>query len=193
MRVVWLGLTLLHVILRATCTAALAARPLRVGPSNRLPQPSQQNRGRAATPATHDEAAPAADAPVTLSDSGSNCAADPGQRGVALSATRWWIPRIGATTLACVISHAFVRRPRASLWDAGCTVAAVAAAGSWLKIWSSLAASGRMDSKLSRKIVHCGSAPLFLLVWPFFSSQPAARYFASTVRRLVALRLAALP
>jgi len=59
----------------------------------------------------------------------------------------------------------------------------------WLKIWTTLASAGRVDPKISRKIVHTGSAPLFLLTWPFFSELASARYVAATVPSIFALRL----
>lgn len=40
----------------------------------------------------------------------------------------------------------------------------------WLQVWITLAKDGKIDSRLSRKIIHCGSAPLFIFVWPFYSS-----------------------
>lgn len=68
------------------------------------------------------------------------------------------------------------------------------AAGVWLKLWTTLATAGKVDSKDSRKIIHCGSGPLFLLCWPFFSPDPSARLFAAAVPllQIVAVSLAGL-
>lgn len=74
--------------------------------------------------------------------------------------------------------------------DSLCSIASAAGAIAWLKIWTTLASSGSMDSRLSRKIIHCGSAPLFLLVWPFFSSSPEARLVAAVVPALNMAKLA---
>lgn len=52
---------------------------------------------------------------------------------------------------------------------------------SWLRIMDALAANGMLEQKLSRKIIHMGTGPLFVLCWPFFSPQPTARYFAALV------------
>eukprot|EP00928_Gymnodinium_smaydae_P045383 TRINITY_DN30264_c0_g1_i1.p1 TRINITY_DN30264_c0_g1~~TRINITY_DN30264_c0_g1_i1.p1 ORF type:complete len:329 (-),score=20.25 TRINITY_DN30264_c0_g1_i1:200-1186(-) len=41
--------------------------------------------------------------------------------------------------------------------------------------------AGRYDSKMSRKITHTLSAPLFILTWPLFSDADGARVFASLV------------
>ena len=40
----------------------------------------------------------------------------------------------------------------------------------WLQVWIQLAKQGKMDPRLSRKIIHCGSAPLFICLWPLYSS-----------------------
>jgi len=66
--------------------------------------------------------------------------------------------------------------------DSACALVGLAGASVWLKIWTSLASAGKIDPKLSRKIVHSGSAPLFLLTWPFFSSNGGStRVIASLV------------
>lgn len=48
----------------------------------------------------------------------------------------------------------------------------------WLKAWTTLAKTGMLESTLTRKIIHCGSAPLFIAQWPLYSSSPYARYYA---------------
>jgi dolichol kinase len=70
-------------------------------------------------------------------------------------------------------------------------VSTVAVGGTvvWLQIWISLAKSGKIDSKLSRKIIHAGSAPIFMLLWPLYSGGPSSRYFAAGVVGLQVLRL----
>lgn len=67
------------------------------------------------------------------------------------------------------------------LQDLGGGTLVALASGLWLKIWTTLATNGKVDSKDSRKIIHCGSGPLFMLCWPFFSADPTARYFAAAV------------
>lgn len=59
----------------------------------------------------------------------------------------------------------------------------------WLQIWIGLAKRGVIESKLSRKIIHTGSAPLFMFLWPLFSSSPNAKYFAAGVVVLQMTRL----
>jgi hypothetical protein len=47
---------------------------------------------------------------------------------------------------------------------------ALGASVAWLQIWITLAKQGKMDPRLSRKIIHCGSGPLFIFLWPLYSS-----------------------
>ena len=37
--------------------------------------------------------------------------------------------------------------------------------------------------------MHCGSAPLFLLTWPFYSSNPSARLYASLIPMVSGIKL----
>eukprot|EP00614_Pseudopedinella_elastica_P010118 CAMPEP_0172591382 /NCGR_PEP_ID=MMETSP1068-20121228/10140_1 /TAXON_ID=35684 /ORGANISM="Pseudopedinella elastica, Strain CCMP716" /LENGTH=313 /DNA_ID=CAMNT_0013387801 /DNA_START=1120 /DNA_END=2061 /DNA_ORIENTATION=- len=73
--------------------------------------------------------------------------------------------------------------------DFACALVGVVGASLWLKIWTSLASAGKIDPKLSRKIVHSGSAPLFLLTWPFFSDSLASRAVAALVPLVFMARL----
>ncbi|GMH78849.1 hypothetical protein TrST_g8159 [Triparma strigata] len=59
----------------------------------------------------------------------------------------------------------------------GCAVLATV----WLKIVTKLATNSVIDSKDARKIIHTGSAPLFMFVWPFFSDSPWAALMAGCV------------
>ncbi|QUY43765.1 diacylglycerol/polyprenol kinase family protein [Acaryochloris marina] len=63
---------------------------------------------------------------------------------------------------------------------------------SWLRIMDALAANGVLEQKLSRKIIHMGTGPLFVLCWPFFSPQPTARYFAALVPLAITLQFIAI-
>lgn len=47
---------------------------------------------------------------------------------------------------------------------------ALGASVAWLQIWITLAKQGKIDPRLSRKIIHCGSGPLFIFLWPLYSS-----------------------
>jgi dolichol kinase len=68
------------------------------------------------------------------------------------------------------------------------TVFSFGAAYLWLDIWVRAANNG-FDPKLSRKIIHSGSAPLFMLLWPLYSAEPSAKYVAAMVPFLQMVRL----
>lgn len=68
-----------------------------------------------------------------------------------------------------------------SLQDSVVTVITLLLALNWLRLMDTLAARGWLEQKLSRKIIHIGTGPLFVLCWPFFSPEPTARYFAAMV------------
>lgn len=73
--------------------------------------------------------------------------------------------------------------------DVACTLGGTVGAVGWLGVWTWLAQKGLVDSKVSRKVVHCGSGPLFLLTWPLFSNTYLTRAIASIVPATNALRL----
>jgi len=65
--------------------------------------------------------------------------------------------------------------------DAVCAVVLAGAAKVWVKLWSWLASSGTLSSTLTRKLIHAGTGPLFVLGWPLFSDAPTAILFACAV------------
>ncbi len=65
--------------------------------------------------------------------------------------------------------------------DVGMSIFAFGASTAWIKIWTTLAKKGLIDPKLSRKIIHTGSAPLFMCLWPFYSNTDDAKYIAAIV------------
>ncbi|KAK9845538.1 hypothetical protein WJX84_000495 [Apatococcus fuscideae] len=73
--------------------------------------------------------------------------------------------------------------------DSLATGLALVAAVIWVKIFEHLAQKGILEQKLSRKLVHISSGPLFVLTWPLFSADPSARLFATLIPVLNALRL----
>uniref|UniRef100_A0A7S2DMS8 Dolichol kinase n=1 Tax=Octactis speculum TaxID=3111310 RepID=A0A7S2DMS8_9STRA len=73
--------------------------------------------------------------------------------------------------------------------DAASSLFGLGAATIWLKTVTSVATRGLVDPTISRKIIHCGSAPLFLLTWPLFSSSLTARFFASAIPIFSLLRI----
>ncbi|GLC36164.1 hypothetical protein PLESTB_001373600 [Pleodorina starrii] len=70
-------------------------------------------------------------------------------------------------------------------------VVAGAAVGAavWVKFFDMLAANGTLDQKLSRKLVHTTTGPIFVITWALFSAAPAARYLAAVVPMLNFARL----
>lgn len=51
----------------------------------------------------------------------------------------------------------------------------------WLRSIDYLAQRGILEHKLSRKIIHIGTGPLFVLCWNLFSAEPWARWAAALV------------
>ncbi|CAM9769166.1 unnamed protein product [Chrysoparadoxa australica] len=74
-------------------------------------------------------------------------------------------------------------------WDIGAAVTCTVAATAWVKLWSILAKSGKIDPVTSRKVIHITGAPFFMLLWPFFTSHPSAKLAAAVVPLLQAVRL----
>ncbi len=55
----------------------------------------------------------------------------------------------------------------------------------WVRIVEFAAHRGWISGQLSRKIIHTGTGPLFVLCWLLFSPAPVARYLAATVPLLI--------
>ncbi|RYH13797.1 hypothetical protein EON65_34820 [archaeon] len=51
----------------------------------------------------------------------------------------------------------------------------------WLKIWTTLATRGVVESTLTRKIIHLSCVPFFILHWPLYSASPSAAYLAASI------------
>jgi len=51
----------------------------------------------------------------------------------------------------------------------------------WLFIMNAIAQKGWISSKVSRKIIHVGTGPLFVLCWILFDQNPNGRYLAAIV------------
>ncbi len=52
---------------------------------------------------------------------------------------------------------------------------------SWLRLMDFFAHKGMIESKLSRKIIHIGTGPIFVLCWLLFDGQYSARFLAALV------------
>ncbi len=65
--------------------------------------------------------------------------------------------------------------------DIVATLITFAVALAWLRLMDTLAARGVFAQAISRKLIHIGTGPIFVLCWPLFSPQPAARFLAALV------------
>src|SRR3990172_3843974 len=61
------------------------------------------------------------------------------------------------------------------------TILTFAVALGWLRLMYALAHRGWIGQRLSRKIIHIGTGPLFVLCWNLFSAAPGARWLAALV------------
>jgi len=60
----------------------------------------------------------------------------------------------------------------------------------FLRIMDFIAHRGWMDSKLSRKLIHIGTGPIFVLCWFFFNDDPSARWLAALVPFAITVQFA---
>lgn len=58
----------------------------------------------------------------------------------------------------------------------------------WLRINDFLAHRGLISSKLSRKIIHTGTGPIFVLCWLLFKNDMAARFLAAIIPLAITLQ-----
>ncbi len=65
--------------------------------------------------------------------------------------------------------------------DVVATVITLALSLIWLRLMDALAHRGVIAQQLSRKIIHTGTGPLFVLCWNLFSAEPWARWAAALV------------
>ncbi|HMN11422.1 MAG TPA: phosphatidate cytidylyltransferase [Bellilinea sp.] len=66
----------------------------------------------------------------------------------------------------------------------------LAASVAWVKLVGLLTSKGVFDRRTSRKIVHIGIGPVFVLCWLLFKDEPSARWFAAIVPFLITLQFA---
>lgn len=58
----------------------------------------------------------------------------------------------------------------------------------WLRSCDFMAKNGWVTSKLSRKIIHIGTGPIFVLCWLLFNNHPLARWLAAIVPILITIQ-----
>jgi phytol kinase len=64
------------------------------------------------------------------------------------------------------------------------------AALTWLRLLDFAAHRGWIESRLSRKIIHIGTGPIFVLCWLLFPGEPYDRFLAALVPGLVTIQFA---
>jgi phytol kinase len=62
----------------------------------------------------------------------------------------------------------------------------------WLRFMDWVAARGYVDNRLSRKIIHVGTGPFFVLCWLLFPDNQYSRYLASLVPLLFTIQFTLL-
>jgi phytol kinase len=60
----------------------------------------------------------------------------------------------------------------------------------WLRLMDFAAQRGWIESRLSRKIIHITTGPIFVLCWFLFRESPEARWWAAAVPFLITLQFA---
>jgi phytol kinase len=70
------------------------------------------------------------------------------------------------------------------------TVLTLAAALAWLRLMDFFAHRGWIESRLSRKIIHIGTGPIFVLCWLMFPDLWYSRYLAALVPLLIMVQFA---
>jgi len=60
----------------------------------------------------------------------------------------------------------------------------------FLRSMDFIAHRGFIDSKLSRKVIHIGTGPIFVLCWFLFQDTPSARWFAALVPLVITIQFA---
>ena len=58
----------------------------------------------------------------------------------------------------------------------------------WLRSCDFMAKKGWVTSRLSRKIIHIGTGPIFVLCWLLFNNDPSARWLAAIVPLLITIQ-----
>lgn len=58
----------------------------------------------------------------------------------------------------------------------------------WLRLIDYFAYKGFISKKLSRKIIHIGTGPIFVICWLFFPEDPLSRYIAAIIPLLITVQ-----
>ena len=93
------------------------------------------------------------------------------------------VPSAAATAVS-----AFVAVP-APARNAACAVLLLLSSIAWIKLCNLMSSAGITSQYVSRKLVHMGSGPLFVLCWPLFTTGLGGQLAALCVPILAVLRL----
>jgi phytol kinase len=80
----------------------------------------------------------------------------------------------------------------ATLQDLAAMILTFAVSLTWLRVMDGLAHRGLIEARLSRKIIHIGTGPLFVLCWNLYSREPSARFWAAAVPLAITLQFVAV-
>ena len=70
------------------------------------------------------------------------------------------------------------------------TILTFAIALGFLRLMDFFAQRGWIESRLSRKLIHIGTGPIFVLCWLLFPDEPAARWLAALVPLMIVIQFA---
>ncbi len=70
------------------------------------------------------------------------------------------------------------------------TILTFAIALAWLRLMDFFAHRGWIESRLSRKIIHIGTGPIYVLCWLMFSDTPEARWLAALIPLAITVQFA---
>jgi len=73
-----------------------------------------------------------------------------------------------------------------NLWMA--SIITLAAAVSWLRLNNYFAHRGLVNGQISRKIIHIGTGPIFVLCWLLFPDDILSRYLAAIIPLLISIQ-----
>ncbi|NMB54929.1 MAG: phosphatidate cytidylyltransferase [Leptolinea sp.] len=73
-----------------------------------------------------------------------------------------------------------------NLWVA--MVVTLALAVCWLRLNDYFAHKGWISGQTSRKIIHIGTGPIFVLCWMFFPEEPYSRYLAALIPLMISVQ-----
>src|SRR3990172_8649858 len=80
--------------------------------------------------------------------------------------------------------------PNDLVQDVVATAVTFALALGWLRLMEAAAARGLIEPRASRKIIHIGTGPLFVLCWLLFSPASTARFMAALVPLAITVQFA---